>query len=143
MHQLRQGKRILMAYESTSVPVSRSQEKIKKIILANKGTGVAFVSEPPMEGFHCAMPIDGKTYTIRIQALVKETRDKEQEERRIWRVLYHHLKDIFEASNSGVMEFRELILPYIVVRDGRTVAQHIVPKLDMAIDGHPEKMLLP
>jgi hypothetical protein len=52
-----------------------------------------------------------------------------------------HLKDIFEASNSGVMEFRELILPYIVTKDGKTVAQHILPKLDSAINGNPERML--
>ena len=130
-----------MAYEGTAVPVSRSQEKIKQMILENKGTGVAFVCEPPMEGFQAAMPIDGKTYTIRIQAFIKEARDPDQETRRIWRVLYHHIKDIFEASNSGVMEFRELILPYIVTNDGQTIAQHILPKLDQAIAGRPERML--
>src|SRR5882724_11522324 len=124
-----------MAYENTSVPVNQSQAKIKDLIMRNKGTGVAFVCEPPMEGFQAAMPIDGKTYTIRIQAYLKKERDPEQEARRIWRVLYYHLKDIFEASNSGVMEFRELILPYIVTNDGQTVAQHILPKLDSAISG--------
>jgi hypothetical protein len=51
------------------------------------------------------------------------------------------MKDIFEASNSGVMEFRELILPYIVTSDGQTIAQHILPKLDQAIDGNPARLL--
>jgi len=95
-----------------------------------------------MEGFQAMMPINGEIYTIRISAYVKENRhDPDKEARRIWRVLFHHLKDIFEASNSGVMEFRELILPYIVTKDGKTVAQHILPKLESAINGNPERML--
>lgn len=130
-----------MAYENTQVAVPKSQDKIRQLILKNKGTGVAFISQPPMEGFQAMMPIDGKTYTIRISAHLKEKRDPDKEARRIWRVLYHHLKDIFEAANSGVMEFRELILPYIVVADGKTVSQHILPKLESAIQGNPERML--
>lgn len=131
-----------MAYENTQVAVPKSQDKIRTLILKNKGTGVAFISQPPMEGFQAMMPIDGKTYTIRISAQVKsDRRDPEQETRRIWRVLFHHLKDIFEASKSGVMDFRELILPYIVTNDGKTIAQHILPKLDSAIEGKPERML--
>lgn len=131
-----------MAYENTVVAVTKSQDKIRQLIMKNKGTGVAFVSEPPMEGFQAKVLIDGQTYTIRIQAEIKQgRRDPEKEGRRIWRVLFHHLKDIFEASNSGVMEFRELILPYIVTNDGRTVAQCILPKLDLAIQGRPERML--
>lgn len=130
-----------MAYEQTRVAVPKSQDKIRTLILRNKGTGVAFISQPPMEGFQAVMPIEGKTYTIRISARCKEKRDQEQEARRIWRVLFHHLKDIFEAANSGVMDFRELILPYIVTNDGKTIAQHILPKLDQAIEGKPERML--
>jgi hypothetical protein len=77
----------------------------------------------------------------------KETTDKFREdfrvaeERRIWRVIFYHLKSVFEASESGVMEFRELILPYIVTRDGHTVAEHILPKLAEAIAGNPSRLL--
>jgi hypothetical protein len=131
-----------VAYENTVVAVPKSQDKIRQLIMKNKGTGIAFISQPPMEGFQAMMPIDGQTYTIRISAYLKSgRRDPEKEAKRIWRVLFHHLKDIFEASNSGVMEFRELILPYIVTKDGKTVAQHILPKLDSAINGNPERML--
>jgi hypothetical protein len=131
-----------VAYENTVVAVPKSQDKIRQLIMKNKGTGIAFISQPPMEGFQAMMPIDGQTYTIRISAYLKGgRRDPEKEAKRIWRVLFHHLKDIFEASNSGVMEFRELILPYIVTKDGKTVAQHILPKLDSAINGNPERML--
>ncbi len=150
-----------MAYESTAVPVARSQEAIRKLILQNAGIGVAFVSQPPTEGFHAQIPIEGKTYTIRI---VAEGRSKEQirtdlgkrrrrnpdakveflyhqEEKRIWRVLFYHMKGLFEAANSGVLEFRELVLPYIVTRDGRTIGECILPQLDKAVQSDPAQLL--
>ena len=146
-----------MAYENTSVPVSRSQEGIRKLVLQNKGTGVAFISQPPLEGFEAHVPVDGKTYRIRIMAECEESgmtkgrwfrgrhiapRDRREDQvRRVWRVLYYHLKGVYEASNSGVMEFRELVLPYIVTADGRTVAQRIIPKLDSAITSDPARLL--
>jgi hypothetical protein len=141
-----------MAYENTEVPVSRSQEAIRKLIMTHGGYGLAVVSDREngaQEGFHAKVLIDQKPYTIRIMASLKEPsgrltpRQKEdftqREERRIWRVLFYHLKSVFEAADSGVMEFRELILPYIVIGE-RTVAEHILPRIDAAI-ANPNRLL--
>ena len=135
-----------MAYETTEVPVAKSQQKLRELLLRNKGGRVALISDPPAEGFQAVVPIDGKEYTIKIMATCK-SRDswsqaqREQEERRVWRVLFHHMKGIFEAAHSGVMEFREMMLPYIVTNDGRTVAQCIIPALDAALANRPERLL--
>lgn len=130
-----------MAYEQTQVAVPKSQDKIRQMLLRHKGGSVAFISDPPLEGFQALVPIDGKTYSVKIMARCRDKRDPEQEARRIWRVLYHHVKSIFEAADSGVMEFRELMLPYIMAHDGKTIAEHILPKLDAALAGKPERML--
>lgn len=130
-----------MAYEGTQVAVPKSQDKIRQMLVRHKGGSVAFISDPPLEGFQAIVPVDGKSYSVKIMAHVREKRDLEQECRRIWRVLYHHLKSIFEASDSGVMEFRELILPYIMAHDGKTIAEHILPKLDAALAGRPDRLL--
>jgi hypothetical protein len=130
-----------MAYEQTSVAVPKSQDKIRQMLIVHKGGSVAFISDPPLEGFQALVPIEGKMYSIKIMAHCREKKDKEQEARRIWRVLYHHMKSIFEAADSGVMEFRELMLPYIMTHDGKTVAEHILPKLDSALAGRPERLL--
>jgi hypothetical protein len=53
----------------------------------------------------------------------------EQEERRVWRVLFWHLKAMFEAADSGVIAVEDIIMPYIVTPDGRTIAEHVAPKL--------------
>lgn len=60
-----------MSYEMTEVPVERSQGSISKLIFEHKGAGVAFVSQPPQEGFEAQVVIDGVTYHIRIMATCK------------------------------------------------------------------------
>lgn len=135
-----------MAYEKSEVPVARSQEGIRKLVMSHKGFGIAFVSqrdpqggELPREGFEAKVTITSKPTVIRIMCNLKlpgkywsETQKQiftAQEERRVWRVLYWHLKGVFEASDSGVMEFRELMLPYIVMPNNRTVAEILLPML--------------
>jgi len=151
-----------MSYENTTVPVARSQQMLRELLLRHEGGSVAFVSDPPKEGFHALVPIDGKTYNIRVMAVMKKIEarhikgryyrgrwipprtDREAQERevqRIWRVLFYHMKGIFEAADSGVMEFREMMLPYIVTKDGSTVGEHILPKLDQALAGRPDRLL--
>jgi hypothetical protein len=154
-----------MSYENTDVPVSRSQEGIRKLIMSRHGSKVAFISDPPQEGFEAVVMIDNSPYRIRIMGSCKEapevktrhymgrtmgskeTTEKFRndfriaEERRIWRVVYYHLKSVFEAADSGVMELRELLLPHIVTNDGHTVAEHILPKLAAAIAGNPARLL--
>lgn len=150
-----------MAYDNTAVPVARSQQMLRELLLKHEGSSVAFVSDPPNEGFHARVPIDGVTYTIRVMATMREvkakqikgrhymgrwipprtdTQEREQECARIWRVLYYHMKGIFEAADSGVMEFREMMLPYVVTKDGKTVGEHIIPRLEAAIT-NPARLL--
>lgn len=141
-----------MAYESTEVSVSKSQDGIRKLIMSRKGSRVAFITDPPREGFEALVVIDDMPYQIRIFGVcrhhpVNKRTQKQisdfqtQEARRIWRVLYYHLKSVFESANSGVMEFRELMLPYIVTHNGQTIAECIIPKLSQAINMNPQRLL--
>lgn len=133
-----------MAYEYTEVPVVKSQTKLRELLLRNGATGIAIVSQPPQEGFQAMVKIAEATYTIRVSALCKSKHSQsavEQEERRVWLVLFHHMKGIFEASNSGVMEFKEMVMPYIVTKDGRTIGEILIPQLEKAVQTNPERML--
>ncbi len=51
------------------------------------------------------------------------------------------MKGIFEAADSGVMEFREMMLPYVVTKEGRTIGEIILPQLDKAIQQNPARLL--
>ena len=150
-----------MAYEGTEVQVSQSQEGIRKLIMARKGGRVAFITDLHREGFTTIVEIDGAPYQIRIFRVCREPQLKRQrayrgskemtakqieafqvsEERRIWRVLYYHVKTVFEAADSGVMEFRELMLPYIVTKSGQTISEQILPMLSQAVERNPARLL--
>lgn len=139
-----------MAYEQTTVAVPKSQEGIRRLIQQHQGFSIAFISDSdpalalPQEGFMAKVMIEGQPYQIRVMAKLKlataavsatqAAKYRDQEERRIWRVLYYHMKSVFEAADSGVMEFRELMLPYIVVGNGQTIAEALLPRLDAYIN---------
>ena len=99
------------------------------MIYAHKGTGVSFVSQPPREGFEALVTLNDIGYHICVMATTKKVQNREQEERRVWRILFWHLKAMFEAADSGVIAVEDIIMPYIVTPDGRTISEHIKTKL--------------
>ena len=132
-----------MAYDSTKVPISQSQEAIRKLVYAHKGTAVSIISQRPREGFEAMVTLGGDPYHIRIMATCATKRTVEgfaQEERRVWRVLFFHLKAMFEAADSGVIDMRDVIMPYIVTPDGRTLSEHISPRMK-EITANPGRLL--
>ena len=139
-----------MAYETTEVAVSKSQHGIRQMIYAHKGTGVILVSQPPREGFEAMVTIEKLPYHIRIMATCRSGPKPgykfnpsgiEQEERRVWRVLYWHLKAMFEAADSGVIDIRDVILPYVVTADGRTLSEHLVPRMAQVMTMDTNRLL--
>lgn len=133
-----------MAYEKTEVPIARSQELIRRLIYSHKGAGVSFVSRPPKEGFEALVTLQDQPFHIRVMATCKAkttSQSREQEERRVWRVLFHHLKAMFEASDSGVIAVEDIILPYIVTPDDRTIAEHIAPRFKELVSMNGDRLL--
>jgi hypothetical protein len=130
-----------MSYGKTRVPIAQSQSEIRRLVLLHKGTGISFMSHPPREGFEALVTMGGQQYHIRVMATSKKGADQEQEEKRVWRVLFWHLKAMFEAADSGVIAVEDIIMPYIVTPDGRTIAEHIAPKLAELRSATHEKLL--
>jgi hypothetical protein len=130
-----------MSYDTTRVSIADSQNAIRKIVYAHKGTGISFMSRPPKEGFEALVTMQEQAYHIRIMATAKKVSDREQEERRVWRVLFWHLKAMFEAADSGVIAIEDIIMPYIVTPDGRTIAEHVAPKLAQMRELTHDKLL--
>ena len=141
-----------MAYEDTKVAVSKSQDGIRKLINSHNGTGLILLSEPPREGFEAKIKLD-TAYRIRIMAICRKIgaqrtdnalrNAQEQEVRRVWRVLYWHLKALFEAADSGVIDVRDVILPYIVLHDNQTLSDHVKPRMSELMNLENTARLLP
>lgn len=133
-----------MAYEKTEVVVSKSQEQIRRLVYAHKGSGLNLMSHPPREGFEALVVIESMSYHVRIMATCKARHSPEQrlqEERRVWRVLYHHLKAMFEASDSGVVDIRDVIMPYVVMKDGRTLSEVLKPRMPEIMSAPLDRLL--
>lgn len=136
-----------MAYQYTDVAPEKSQGQIKRLMLDHGASNIQFASSyEPMriEGFQVSVMIESKPYGVRIAVPVKEKKNaqaQDQEVRRVWRVLYHHVKAIFEAADSGVIDIRELLLPYFVTRDGQTVGKKLLADLPLAIEA-PKQIFL-
>lgn len=134
-----------MSYNETKVPLAQSQESIRRLIYSHNGTGVSFMSHPPREGFEALVTLGKEPYHIRVMATCNEIDElnsvgkrrskdtlqnlREQEVRRVWRVLFFHLKAMFDAVDSGVIAISDVIMPYIVLPDNRTISEHVVPRL--------------
>ena len=146
-----------MAYETTEVAVSKSQEAIRKLIYRHKGTGLFLVSRPPHEGFEAFLEIEKTPYHVRVMARCKDVstdprsglkrtgsvleKHWEQETRRVWRVLYWHLKAMFEAADSGVIDIRNVILPYVVLKDGMTLGDAVIPRMGQLMSMESDRLL--
>lgn len=147
-----------MSYDSTKVPISQSQEAIRRLIYSHRGTGVSLISQPPREGFEALITIGDLPYRVRVMAtcaridpmtsqgkkrvpaVMEEMRQTEV--KRVWRVLFWHLKAMFEAADSGVIDIRDVIMPYVVTRDGRTLSEHVIPQMERAMIDDPARILV-
>lgn len=136
-----------MAYKHTRVAPEKSQGAIRKLLELHGGVNVSFASATVpirQEGFRATVILEDKPYAIKVVVPVQEKGNaklQDQEIRRVWRVLYHHMKAVFEAADSGVIDIRELLLPFLVTKDGRTVGQHILSDMPQMIEA-PKKAFL-
>lgn len=73
----------------------------------------------------------------------KLERLKDQRGWREHRVLHIFLKGAFEAIDNGIISADKLFLPWLVGRDGRTVAEVIGPKLPALMNSSAEALLPP
>ncbi len=51
------------------------------------------------------------------------------------------MKAIFEAGDSGVIDMRELLLPFLVTKDGRTVGERILQDIPKMLEA-PQRAFL-
>ena len=132
-----------MAYaEKTTVPVSKSRMEIEDLIRKH-GAG-QFVSgysgNPVMIGF--------TAYNRQVRFMVdipagKTQKDTEQLERQRWRALLLVIKAKFEAIDSGVSCFDDEFLAHIVLPDGKTCGDYMVPQLEAVYETGQMPELLP
>ncbi len=67
----------------------------------------------------------------------------EQEVRRRWRSLALFVKATLEAVEAGIITFDRAFMAHLMLPDGRTVAQHLQPRIETAYATGEMPALLP
>lgn len=150
-----------MAYETTSVDPTKSQGDIRDILNKHDATGFRFSEHLEGEQWVLTVEFIKEGHLIRIQAMVDEPDEKvirekakrarkrtrqqiedefrEQEHRRMWRVLYWSLKARMEAIEEGLETFVQAFLPHVVdPGSGQTIWQRMQGHIEggsLLIDG--------
>jgi hypothetical protein len=151
-----------MAYANTSVPVDRSQAEIRKLLSKHgaqrfsfhEGADDAGVAWVALEFVHAesydrphmvrmAVPlkiVDNGELREKAKRAYSKTFDEvksaaiEQENRRIWRVIFYSLKSRMEAIEEQVETFEQAFLPHLVdPGTGQTIWQRVQPAIDAGL----------
>jgi hypothetical protein len=130
----------------TEVSTARSKAEIETLLerygadrfMTGWGDGQAFLGfrcEARMLKFVLPFPEFGEfqaTPTGRTRAANVVNRAYDQEVRRRWRALALVIKAKLEAVETGITTFESEFLAHIVMPDGKTVAEHTIPKIEDA-----------
>lgn len=96
-------------YEKTAVPVGRTQEAIRKMLV---GFGVERVAFGEEFGERASIGVEfvNDDTLVRVTCVVDDGDDP----RRVWRVVYWSLKSRFEAIDAGLEVFEQAFLAHVV-----------------------------
>jgi hypothetical protein len=142
-----------MAYETTTVTVSRSQEQVRAVLRQagadrimfgevltgpDKSAGVEFVHLGLFVRVVCPLkPPDPDVVAAKARRAQTRSRDQiaddllEQEAKRVWRVLHWGIKARMESVAEGLETFEQAFLPHLVdPSTNRTIWESVRPAIE-------------
>jgi len=145
--------------ENTEVPVDRSKAEIEKTLMrygADQfvyGTMIgramiAFRANAKFVRFTLPLPARdsdefSRTPTGRSRTKEAASREYGQEIRRRWRALSLSIKAKLEAVETGITTFEQEFMAHIVLPDGTTVAEYMIPQIEQAYESKKMPEALP
>lgn len=122
----------------TTVPIGRSQDQIKQMLTKYGATGFMF-GEAAGQAL-CAFEANDRRIKIIVPmppppssgATEASRRTFDQIQRTKWRCLHLVIKAKLEAIKSGVSTFENEWLAHIMMPNGRTIGQEMIPQIGEA-----------
>jgi len=132
------------AYMNTKVNYIKSQMQINKLLLDNGITDSRHtnVSNKAEIIFLKELDVEGKKLKVGVKIVVPDATEKTRNQ--IYRALFYYLKAKFESLKFGFVEeyneaFAKEFMPYLIMdKQGRTVADIVLPQLNKAIGYTPD-----
>lgn len=125
----------------TIVPVSRSQEEIRKTLVRYGATGFMF----GQGNGNAMMMFEAKSRRVKfVLPLPKnpESKRDQQLERTRWRCLLLAIKAKLECVASGITTFEQEFLAHIVMPNGQTVGNLVAQEIEHSYKGGTMQPLL-
>jgi len=95
---------------------------------------------PPLSEFSTYVR-QGRSYpTPRVASAA--TAAQQQEHRRLFRSLANYIKAMLAAVDDGIISAEEALLPYMMLKSGRTVSEEIELNIDRVLAGAPALPML-
>ena len=144
--------------EATGVSPERSRADIETLLRRYQATSFGYATDhgqamvqfrlnDRIVRFLIPLPKDedvAKTASGRYRSDTKYDSFRKQATRQRWRALLLVIKAKLEAVESGITTFEEEFLAHIVMPDGKTMGQHVLPSVAIAYEsGRMPKALLP
>jgi hypothetical protein len=130
--------------EGTTVSSERSQIQIQQLLKSHGATDVGSAERGSDQAIIIFL-FNKRQYRISIQypalqtfsrsgrttrTLAQMRSARDQEIRRLWRVLLLVIKAKIEIVESGIISFEEEFMPFILTADGQTLGEWIKPQLE-------------
>lgn len=126
--------------EDTSVPVGRTQDEIKARLRSHGADQIAVFESG--EQTAVAFRIGAAMYRITVP-IDPKAKNRPQDERRAWRLLGLLMKSKLEAVREGATTVEREFLSDMLMRDGATVGEVILPQLESHYkSGSPVTLML-
>lgn len=150
--------------ETTTVPVSRSRGEIDRLLREWGAIGIQWTDEFEIDKVTLAFiwPRGEQRFQARFSVALPTREDLEPKARRAGtgsvlpaklarlladrgkhehRILLLWLKAALNAIDAGIVDAETIFLPFLVGRNGRTVAETAIPKLGMLLTGNASLLL--
>lgn len=139
-----------MAYaENTSVPIDRSQAEIRKVLSRYGATGFAYGESDTVSMVMFEM--SGRRIKMLLPmpkkpspgATAESVRTYQQLCRSRWRCLVLVIKAKLESVESKITTLEQEFMAHIVLPNGQTVSQVMIPQIESAYSNHKMPPMLP
>lgn len=121
--------------EDTKVPVARSQSEVQEILRRFGASGF-------MCGWDNGASFVTWAYRNRVFRYSVQIPENEREERRLWRTLTLCIKAKVAAVDDGLRTFEEEFLSAMVMPDGKTLGETVIPQIEKMGGKMPAQLLL-
>ena len=122
--------------ERTDVPVGRSKAAIEDLV--KRHGAEAFGTFEQAGAVKIFFSLNGRNILFQMPVP-----DDAQKERSIWRAMLLTIKGKLESAARGIETIEEAFMANVVMKDGRTVAEHALPAIEAHYSGDTQVPLLP